>query len=302
MRGASRESLLAAQERLDSLLSSPAVGAGDAAARAAHWVGRFLPSLADAVASALPLAGPLGVGDELFGVTRLLDEQSSVRAALTDPSRSADDKSALISQLLSGKVSDPVKEFVAGTVRSRWSVPGDLPEAIDSLGVNAVLDSAQRHDRLDEVEDDVFRFSRILLAQPDLRVALTDRSVPADRKEDLLVDLLKDKVSVEAARLIVHSVVEARGRSLESALENVSEAAAARRQRLVANVTVAAPLTEAQRGRLAAALAQQFGHEVHLNVVLDGDVVGGLRVSLGDEVIDGTLATRLDEAQRRITD
>jgi F-type H+-transporting ATPase subunit delta len=95
-------------------------------------------------------------------------------------------------------------------------------------------------------------------------------------------------------------VTEPRGRSLESNLEALAGAAAARRQREVATVTSATPLTEQHRERLAAALAAQLGHHVQLNVVVDPGVVGGLRVSVGDEVIDGTLANRLDEAQRRI--
>jgi F-type H+-transporting ATPase subunit delta len=300
MQGASRESLVAAQERLDTLLSSPAAEVGELAERATQWVGRFLPTLAATVQTVLPVAGPLGIGDELFAVVDLLDGQPSLRASLTDPSRSGDDKARLIESLLSGKVTAPVVDFVSGTVRARWSSPRDLVDALDRLGVEAVLVSAQRHERLDAVEDDVFRFSRIVEAEPTLRAALTDRALPAERKVDLLAELLEGKTTVEAARLLVHAVVESRGLSLESGLAAVADAAAARRQRLVATVTAAVPLTEQQRDRLAAALAAQFGHSVHLNVVVDPEVVGGLRVSLGDEVIDGTISTRLDEAARRL--
>lgn len=300
MQGASRESLAAARERLDTLLGSPAVEVADIAERAVRWVAQYLPQLVERIEVVLPVTGPLGIGGELFAVTDLLDSQPSLRAALTDPSRRGDDKAALVTGLLSGKVSDPVVEYVAGTVRSRWSATGDLGDALDRLGVEAVLASAERHGRLDGVEDDVFRFTRIAEAEPELRAALTDRALPPEQKTALLSRLLDGRVSVEAARLLVRSVVDPRGRSLEKALRDVSEAAAARRQRLVATVTAATPLTEQQRTRLAAALAAQFGHEVHLNVVIDPDVVGGLRVALGDEVIDGTISTRLDEATRRL--
>ncbi len=302
MQGASRESLSSASERLDTLLASPATEAGDVAERATHWVGRFLPSLAQRVESVLPVAGPLGVGDALFSVAALLDEQPSLRAALTDPARSGEDKAALAASLLSGKVAEQVVDLVSGMVRSRWSTPRDLAEGTARLGVEAVLVSAQRHDRLDEVQDELFRFARTVASQPELRLALTDRGLPVERKSDLLTELLKEKTTVEAARLIVHAVTEPRGHSLESNLEALADAAAARRQRQVATVAAAVPLTEHQRDRLAAALSAQLGHDVQLNVVIDPDVVGGLRVSLGDEVIDGTLATRLDDAQRRIAD
>jgi F-type H+-transporting ATPase subunit delta len=302
MQGASRESLSSASERLDTLLASPATEAGDVAERATHWVGRFLPSLAQRVESVLPVAGPLGVGDALFSVAALLDEQPSLRAALTDPARSGEDKAALAASLLRGKVAEQVVDLVSGMVRSRWSTPRDLAEGTARLGVEAVLVSAQRHDRLDEVQDELFRFARTVASQPELRLALTDRGLPVERKSDLLTELLKEKTTVEAARLIVHAVTEPRGRSLESNLEALADAAAARRQRQVATVAAAVPLTEHQRDRLAAALSEQLGHDVQLNVVIDPDVVGGLRVSLGDEVIDGTLATRLDDAQRRIAE
>jgi F-type H+-transporting ATPase subunit delta len=302
MQGASRESLSSASERLDTLLASPATEAGDVAERATHWVGRFLPSLAQRVESVLPVAGPLGVGDALFAVAALLDEQASLRAALTDPARSGEDKADLAASLLRGKVAEQVVDLVSGMVRSRWSTPRDLAEGTARLGVEAVLVSAQRHDRLDEVQDELFRFARTVASQPELRLALTDRGLPVERKSDLLTELLQEKTTVEAARLIVHAVTEPRGHSLESNLEALADAAAARRQRQVATVAAAVPLTENQRDRLTAALSAQLGHDVQLNVVIDPQVVGGLRVSLGDEVIDGTLATRLDDAQRRIAD
>lgn len=300
MQGASRESLSTATERLDGLLASPITEAGDAARRATHWVGRFMPSVAQRVESVLPVSGPLGIGDALFAVAALLDGQASLRSALTDPARSGDDKAALVRSLFAGKVPDQVVDLVSNMVQNRWSRPRDLAEATASLGIEAVLVSAQRHDRLGEVQDELFRFSRIVAAQPELRLALTDRALPVDRKSELLTELLKEKTTVESARLIVHAVTEPRGRSLEVNLEGLATAAAARRQRQLATVTSAVPLTEQQRDRLAAALSAQLGFDVQINVVIDPEVVGGLRVSLGGELIDGTLASRMGDAQRRI--
>lgn len=300
MQGASRESLSAASERLQTLLASPVTEAGDVAERATHWVGRFLPSLAQRVETVLPVAGPLGVGDALFAVAALLDEQPSLRAALTDPARSGDDKAALTQSLLTGKTPEQVIDLLSGMVRSRWSAVRDLADATARLGVDAVLVSAQRHERLDEVQEELFRFARTVGSTPDLRLALTDRALPVDRKHDLLTELLREKTTVEAARLIVHAVTEPRGRSLETNLEQLANAAAARRERQVATVTAAVPLTEVQRERLSSALASQLGYHVQLNVLIDSAVVGGLRVAIGDEVIDGTLATQLGDARRRI--
>src|SRR5262245_19889734 len=114
MQGASRESLSAASERLDMLLASPVTEAGDVAERATHWVGRFMPSLAQRVEAVLPVAGPLGVGDALFSVAALLDAQPSLRAALTDPARSGDDKAELVRSLFGGKVAEQVVDLLTG--------------------------------------------------------------------------------------------------------------------------------------------------------------------------------------------
>lgn len=300
MQGASRESLTAATERLDSILASPITEAGDVAERATHWVGRFMPSVAQHVESVLPVAGPLGVGDALFAVAAVLDGQPSLRNALTDPARSADDKEALVRAVLAGKVPDQVVDLISGMARTRWSKSRDLAEAAAGLGVEAVLVSAQRHDRLAEVQDELFRFARIVLDQPALRLALTDRALPVGRKSDVLTAILKEKTTVESARLIVHAVTEPRGRSLEANLDALADAAAARRQRQVATVTAAVPLNDQQRDRLAAALSAQLGFDVQINVVIEPEVVGGLRISLGGELIDGTLSSRIGDAQRRI--
>ena len=274
MQGASRESLIAAQDRLSALLES-------------------LDGQSQLTSAA--------VGDQLFELADLLDDQPALRASLTDPAREGDDKATLVRSLLSGKLSEQVVEFVEGTVRSRWSTNRDLANAIDSLGAAAVVASAQQNGRLDNVEDELFRFSRLVAAEPALRSALTDRSLPDDRKAEVIDSLLRDKVSWETNRLTQRAVTNPRGRSLEVGLASLAELAAAHRRRLVATVTTAVMLTEGQRERLAASLARQFGHDVHLNVVIDPEVIGGIRVTLGDEMIDGSLASRLDEARRRIT-
>lgn len=270
MRGASRQSMSEAEDRLDGLLGQPGLSAAETA-------------------------------DELFEIGDLLDGQAALRSALTDPSRSGEDKAAMVQSLLSGKVSEPVVDFVSGTVRARWSTARDLADAVNQVATGAVLTSAEQQGRLDGLEDELFRFSRVITAEPSLRAALTDRALPSANKAELVAALLQGKAGAETIRLATRAVTHPRGESLESALEKLADLAAARRQRLVATVTAASPLTESQRDRLAATLASQFGHDVHVNVVVDPLVVGGLRVSLGDEVIDGTVSSRLDEAQRRIT-
>jgi F-type H+-transporting ATPase subunit delta len=240
------------------------------------------------------------VGDELFSVAGVLATQPALRRALSDPSRSAQARADLSNAVLAGKVSAGAAGLMAAVAAARWSAPGDLTDAVEQLAVQAVVAAAELEGRLDSLEDELFRFGRVVAGQPDLRIALTNPFVPADTKRQLLTDLLAGKVTPEALRLIVQAAANPLGRSLDVSLEDYARLAARRRERLVAEVHVAAPLTERQRTRLAAALATAYGHQVHLNVLLDPRVTGGMTVRIGDELIDGSIATRLATAGRRL--
>lgn len=233
------------------------------------------------------------IANELFAVSGLLDSSVALRRAASDPSRSPEDRAGLLRGLLSGQVSGATADIVSGVVRARWSAPRDLVDATESLAAQGAVGAADRSGRLDAVEDDLFRFRRIVDGSVGLRTALTDPTVEADRKQALLEDLLGDRVAPESQLLLRQAFVSLRGRGFDRVLESFGEIAAQRRNRLVASVVVAAPLTEDQRGRLAGALARIYGREPHLDIEVDPDVVGGIRVAIGDEVIDGTVATRL---------
>jgi len=240
------------------------------------------------------------LGDQLFSVAGLLATQSALRRALSDPSRPAEARADLATAVLSGKLSDEATGLVAAVAAARWSAPGDLTDAVEQLAVQAVVAAAEQEGRLDELEDELFRFGRVVASQPELRMALTNPFVSAGTKRELLSDLLASKVTPEALRLITQAAANPLGRSLDVSLEEYAKLAARRRERLVAEVHVAVPLSDEQRDRLAAALAATYGHDVHLNVVLDPRVAGGMTVRVGDELIDGSIATRLAAAGRRL--
>jgi F-type H+-transporting ATPase subunit delta len=149
------------------------------------------------------------------------------------------------------------------------------------------------------VEDDLFRFARLVAGQPGLREALVG---PADAaaKQSLLDNLLSSKVSAPSMSLITQLLTHPRGRSPQVVLDLAAGIAAQRREQLIAVVRVATELTPAQRQRLMSALVNTYGRGLHLNVVHDPAVVGGLSVQIGDELIDGTAATRLGEVRRRL--
>jgi len=240
------------------------------------------------------------LGDELFAVVGLLDAEHGLRRALSDPGKPAAEKGAVLGALLHEKVTQRTEALVAAAAESRWASPGDMVDAIEQLAIEAMVLAADADNGLDELEDGLFRFGRVVAGQPDLRAALTDTSLPADRKQDLLRTLLDGKVTSVTLRLISQMVMHPRGRTLTAALDLCAGIAAKRREQLIAVVRSAVELSTVQRRRLAEALAASYGHPVHLNVVIDPSVVGGISVQIGDELIDGTAASRLAAVRRKL--
>jgi F-type H+-transporting ATPase subunit delta len=240
------------------------------------------------------------LGDELFAVVGLLDTEHGLRRALSDPGKPAAEKAAVTSALLHGKIAGRTESLVVAAAESRWATSGNMVDAIEQLAVEAMVLAAEAENGLDDLEDGLFRFGRVVSGEPQLRAALASTYLPADRKEQLLTALLRGKVTAVSLRLITQMVVHPRGRGLTGALDMCASLAARRRQQLIAVVRSAVELSATQRRRLADALAASYGHPVHLNVVIDPSVVGGISVQIGDELIDGTAASRLSAVRRKL--
>ena len=250
----------------------------------------------------LRAAGPEAatLGAQMFAVVDALDSSGSLRRAVTDPSRSADAKAALVAQMLSGKADDRVVEVVSAFARVRWSAEADLTEALEQVAADAVLAAAQSAGTLERVEHELFRLDRMLVGQRELRRALTDRGVSPQLRGTLVRDLLKGKVDPATEQLVERAAIAPRGRTMTTMLSALGRLAARRREMLVAVVTAAAPLSAAQSARLTEVLERTYGRAVQLNVSVDPDVLGGLRVEVGPEVVDSTMVARLDEVRRRL--
>jgi F-type H+-transporting ATPase subunit delta len=239
-----------------------------------------------------------GLGTDLFVVVGVLDQNAPLRRAFTDPGARTELKKSLAAQLFEGKVQPVSLEILQTAVSARWSRSRDLSDALERAGVEALVAAAEGDGTLDDVEDELFRFGRIVESDSDLQYALTNR-MPVAAKRALVDNLLEGK-STEVTRLLVRQAVAGRYRSFSAALTEFGKLAAARRKRLIAVVRVARPLDEQRRQRLAEALGRRYGRAVHLNVIVDPEVLGGVRVEIGDEVVDGTVATRLEDVRRRI--
>jgi F-type H+-transporting ATPase subunit delta len=266
------------------------------ASRAAF--GEARDQLASAVSDAAVAAT---VGEELFAIVGLLDREAGLRRALADATSPQGARTGLVRGLLGGRVSRVTLDLVAGMAADRWAGPRDLADATEQFAVLATAAAAHGADQLDNLEDELFRFSRIVRGEPELHAALASPSLPADRKRSVLDALLEGKVTPQSLRLITQAAVYPRGRSLEATLSEYERLAAEWRQRLIALVRVATELTASQRERLAAWLSATYGHGIQLNVVIDPQVVGGMSIQIGDEFIDGSVANRLAVLRRRLT-
>ena len=237
---------------------------------------------------------------ELFAVADLLGGQAQLRNAMADPTAADDRRSEFATSVFGSRVGSAAAAVVSAAVGLRWGSSSGLVAAIDRQGVRALLGHAQAAGTLDAVEDELFRFGRTVIADQSLRRALDDRTAPVALRQQLVVDLLASRANGNTVALARRGVSAAK-LSFESAIQGYLVIAAATRTRAIATVTVARPLEQEQKERLQAALERQLGRQVNLHIVIDPTVVGGARVQVGDEVIEGTVAGRLAAAEKQLT-
>ena len=252
------------------------------------------------------LSGRLGdgsnaaqVGDELLSVANLLRREGTLRRSLTDPALPGEVKQRLARELVAKDLSETAREIVASAVGQRWIAGRHLPDAIAELGVHAVVRSADADHDSSRVAEELFSVRTALDTSHDLRDAFADRSRSAEDKQQLASSLLGGSATDATVRLVQQAVVSDH-RSVDLALEYYQKVAAAAHDRRVATVTVASELSSEDADRLAEALSDLYGSGVQINTVVNPAVLGGVKVEIGDDVIDGTIAARLAEAERLV--
>lgn len=232
---------------------------------------------------------------ELFAAARAVGDSSQLSGALADSAAPAAARSALADAVF-GSLGAPATSLLQTAVAQRWSNPGDLVAGIEQLAVRAAAEA----DASSDVEGELFRFSRTIADNPDLELALNSRLGSAETKGALVDRLLSGRAS-EATTLIVTSLVQQpRERRVRQLLSDAMRVVANQRGRVVAQVFAAAPLSGDQYDRLASALSARYGTQVTINSVIDPGLVGGLRVQIGDDVIDASIASRLNDLRQRL--
>jgi F-type H+-transporting ATPase subunit delta len=214
-----------------------------------------------------------------------------------DPASDADGRAQLAANLLQGKVSAQTIEIVKAAVAQRWSSPWDLTDALERAGDDSLFASAESQGVIDTVEDELFRFERVLDSSGDLAALLDERGATAERRNGLLDSVIAGKVQPVTLQLLHHSVASDRKRSIALAIDDLLGAAAARKEQSIARVTTPVELTAEQSARLAAALTELYRRPINVRTAVDASIRGGLVVRVGDEVIDGSITTRLLQAR-----
>ena len=240
------------------------------------------------------------VSTELFNVLLALQSSGALRRAVTDPARDHEAKTALVTDLFAASTSKSTLDLIVQLVALRWSRTSDIMHAIEQLAVEAEATAANTEDQLDQVEEELFAFSKVLVASNELRQALNSSLDSGDHKAELIKSIFGGKYAASSVRLLEQLVRVLQRRSIELALLAFIHGVTARHNRLRAVVRSRIDLSPAQREKLVSTLTKQMGQPVHFSVEIDASVIGGVEVRFDDEVIDGTISNRLAEAGRSL--
>jgi F-type H+-transporting ATPase subunit delta len=267
--GSSRQSLVAARAKLDAAVKG---ATADSAAK---------------------------LSSELFLAAEVLASNVPLRRAFADMSRDAASKETLVKDLFGKTLGSAALTVLTDVATLRWSAGGDIVHVLEQLAIEAEGSAANINGELDRVEDELFEISRVIAENFELRKALVGPGTTS-AKSTLVSDVLGKRASESTVRLAAALVTSLRGRSIEAGFADYLSALANRRNRLIANVRVAATITDTQKVRLAQAIEKQVGQPIRVNIQVDPTLIGGVSVKFADELVDGSISNRLAGAGRAL--
>ncbi|MDO5750777.1 MAG: F0F1 ATP synthase subunit delta [Rothia sp. (in: high G+C Gram-positive bacteria)] len=261
-----------------------------------------LSKVSDAVLAHASL-NPLALAEELFAVVDVLDRDGGLRRALTDASREDSARTGIAQAVFGGKISSAAQAVLNTAVSLRWSAERDLADALENGGVLAAISSAQARggfEALEQVSNELLAFVRNVDGAPAAQEALAQEAASKEAQKKLAIALAGPATTAEGTLLLERIASTSRGMHAARLAEQFVEIIVKRQNRYIAKVTSAFALAPAQVERLAKALTAVYNRELKLDLTVDPAVLGGLRVQIGDEVIDGTVSTRLENLEREL--
>lgn len=247
----------------------------------------------DQARSILAGSGSLGVelANELFRAAMGLSGAPALRNALADSAATAERRQKLASQSFASLSTD-AKKLVASLVDMRWSDPEDIQAALEDLAIRVCAGSVAEDT---DLVGELLAISGVVHQDPELELTLGSKRVPAEGKVSLLSALLKKKVSSQALSIVSHLVSDPRGRRIGAMLHSGARTVADHHGKGLAVVTAAHALSAQQNVAIADMLMSRYGRHHYVAEVANPDIVGGVKIRVGDDVIDGSIATRMQD-------
>ena len=241
------------------------------------------------------------IGNELFTITKVLDDSIQLERALTDPSRPVADKVAVLKELLGDNAHPMTMEIMTDLVSRRWSRARDIANAVEDFGVDAMMYYADATDATLQVSIELSELHSALLNLPVVRAKLYDYQATSEARVKLFHEVFSGKtLNKVTLRLAEHATCNLRRRRYLETIQWLINKFSRHMGESMVTVTTATPLKKEQIKRLVEVYSAKVGRQVHINSVVDPTVLGGMRIQVGDEVTDNTVVAQLQNLHRKV--
>ena len=241
------------------------------------------------------------IGNELFTITKVLDDSIQLERALTDPSRPVADKVAVLKGLLGDNAHPMTMEIMTDLVSRRWSRARDIANAVEDFGVDAMMYYADATDATLQVSIELSELHSALLNLPVVRSKLYDCQATSEARVKLFREVFSGKtLNKVTMRLAEHATCNLRRRRYLETIQWLINKFSRHMGESMVTVTTATPLKKEQIKRLVEVYSAKVGRQVHINSVVDPTVLGGMRIQVGDEVTDNTVVAQLQNLHRKV--
>lgn len=241
------------------------------------------------------------IGNELFTITKVLDDSIQLERALTDPSRPVADKVAVLKELLGDNAHPMTMEIMTDLVSRRWSRARDIANAVEDFGVDAMMYYADATDATLQVSIELSELHSALLNLPVVRAKLYDYQATSEARVKLFREVFSGKtLNKVTLRLAEHATCNLRRRRYLETIQWLINKFSRHMGESMVTVTTATPLKKEQIKRLVEVYSAKVGRQVHINSVVDPTVLGGMRIQVGDEVTDNTVVAQLQNLHRKV--